>query len=71
MRKDKIGTIFLVTVLALAGVGISYAGFTDSITVYGTADTATVVLDIEAYSGTDVYKVYGDNAPTDEIYIFR
>ena len=50
MRRNKIGSMFLVSVLALAGIGISYAGFSDSISVYGTVDTATVNLDIVAYS---------------------
>ena len=72
MRKNKIGAVFLVSALALAGIGITYAGFTDTISVYGTVNTATVELDIEAYSGTDVYKVYGpDIATNDEIRIFR
>lgn len=71
MRKNKIGAVFLVSALALAGIGITYAGFTDTISVYGTVSTATVELDIEAYSGTDVYKVWGTGAPTDETYIFR
>jgi hypothetical protein len=54
----------MVSVLALAGLGISYAGFTDAISVYGTVDTATVQIDwIGWYSGTWVYKVWGDEEP--------
>ena len=74
MKRNKIGTLFLVTVLSLAGLGVAYAGFTDSISIFGTVNTATVELDIEAYSGTDVYKVWNiddDNAPDDEIYVFQ
>jgi len=72
MKKNKIGAIFLISVLALASIGISYAGFTDTIYVYGTVKTATVELDLEAYSGTDVYKVWGpDIQPDDEVRIFR
>jgi len=60
MRKNKMGAMFLVSVLALAGVGISYAGFTDALSVYGTVDTATVTVEIETwYSGTWVYKIWG------------
>jgi hypothetical protein len=58
MNKNKIGTLFLVSALALAGIGISYAGFTDTISIFGEVDTATVVLDVIDYSGTDVYKVW-------------
>jgi len=70
-KNGKIGTIFLVSVLALAGVGISYAGFADTIHVYGTVQTATVEFEIIEYSGTWVYKVYGNPAtqPADEVYI--
>ncbi|MFA5101972.1 MAG: hypothetical protein WC525_02345 [Candidatus Thermoplasmatota archaeon] len=67
MRKNKTGTIFLVSILALAGIGISYAGFTDVITVFGTVDTATVEIAVVDYSGTDVWKVYGPGAPPGEI----
>jgi hypothetical protein len=43
----------------MAGVGISYAGFTDSIAIFGTVETATVELEIiDWYSGTWVYKVW-------------
>jgi len=71
MNKNKIGTIFFVSILALAGIGISYAGFIDVITVYGNVDTATVDLVVEDYSGTDVWKVYGPDAPDGEIVIWR
>lgn len=61
MKTNKIGTVFLVSVLALAGIGISYAGLSDVIAVYGTVDTATVELVVESYSGTWVWKVWGWN----------
>jgi hypothetical protein len=55
----KIGSIFMVSVLALAGIGVSYAGFTDAVYVYGTVDTATVEIDwIGWYSGTWVWKIW-------------
>lgn len=71
MKKNKIGSIFLVSVLALAGIGISYAGFSDMISVYGEVNTATVQFNVVDYSGTDVWKVYGDGQPAGEIFIGR
>jgi len=75
MKHNKIGSIFLMSVLALAGIGISYAGFSDSISVYGTVDTATVdITVVQWYSGTDVWKVYavtpGVQTPPGEIVIW-
>lgn len=58
MKNEKIGTIFIVSTLALAGIGISYAGFSDSIFVYGTVDTGTVDLKLEGFSCTYVWKIY-------------
>jgi hypothetical protein len=59
MKRNKVGSIFMVSVLALAGIGISYAGFYDEIYVYGTVDTATVEIDwIGWYSGTWVWKIW-------------
>ena len=54
--KNKVGSIFLVSMLALAGLGMSYAGFSDTISVFGSVSTATVTLVVEDYSGTWVYK---------------
>jgi len=56
--KSKIGVIFLVSVLALAGLGISYAGWTDAINVTGSVQTGHVGFDVTGYSGTWVWKVY-------------
>lgn len=58
MDKNKIGTIFMISALALAGIGISYAGFTDTIYVFGTVSTGTVDVEIDSYSGTWAWKVY-------------
>lgn len=57
MRKNRIGAMFIVSVLALAGIGISYAGWTDTITIGGTVETGDVDLNVEYYSGTWVYKM--------------
>jgi hypothetical protein len=68
MKKNKIGTLFLVSALALAGIGISYAGFTDTIYVYGTAETGTVEWCVVDYSSTEIWKVWGDDiAPNNEM----
>lgn len=71
MKGNKIGAIFFISILALAVIGISYAGFADIISVSGTVNTATVDLVIEDYSGTDVWKIYGTGAPDDEILIWH
>jgi len=65
MRRNKVGSLFLVSVLALAGIGISYAGFSDSISVSGSVSTATLHVDVmtDWYSGTWVYKIWGFPAP--------
>lgn len=64
--KNKIGVIFIVTIFALAGLGITYSGFTDSISIYGTVNTATVDLEIHGYSGTWAWKVFAEE---DEIVV--
>jgi len=56
MKSSKIGIIFLVSIIALAGIGISYSGFSDQITVTGTINTGYVRFDIVGYSGTWVWK---------------
>ena len=77
MRRNKIGAMFLVSTLALAGIGISYAGFTDYLQVYGRITTADMSIEIVNYSGTIVWKVWdcqNDPAakpPVDEIHIWR
>ena len=66
MRKNTIGTVFLVSILALAGIGVSFGGLTDILHVYGTATTGTVDLVVEDYSGTWVFKIWGfEEIPND------
>jgi len=60
MNTNKIGIMFIVAVLALAGIGASYAGFTDTITITGTATTGSVDVVIEKLSGTWVWKITED-----------
>jgi hypothetical protein len=58
MRKTKIGSLLVIAILALAGIGVAYAGFTDTLTIKGDVDTATVSMEVVGYSGTYVYKVW-------------
>ncbi len=70
MKRNKIGVILMITVLALAGVGITYAGFTDTVTIYGTVNTARVQFEELEYTGTWVYKVWDcEDAPDNEIVV--
>ena len=68
MNTSKIGAVFLFATLALAGIGVSYAGFTDTLNIYGTVQTATVEFTIIEYSGTWVWKVWGEGYDGTEIY---
>jgi len=60
MRSSKLGTLFIVAILALAGLGVVYAGWTDLITVSGTVQTGKVEFSIDEYSGTWVWKHHED-----------
>jgi hypothetical protein len=57
--KNKIGIVFAASIIAMAGIGVSYAGFTDSLSIAGTVSTGTVDWVVDSYSGTWVYKVPG------------
>ena len=72
MKRNKLGSIFLVSILALAGVGISYAGFTDEIFIYGTVNTATVdIVVVPWFSGTWVWKIWGfEIGPSEPDFLF-
>jgi hypothetical protein len=67
MNKNKIGTVFLISILALAGLGVSFGGLTDTIYVNGTFLTGTVDLVVEDYSGTWVFKIIGIPVGTDPL----
>jgi len=62
MKTAKIGAIFLISIMALAGIGAGYAAWTDTITIKGTVNTGDVDLDIVALSSTWVYKVPGEES---------
>ena len=58
MNTAKLGVIFIVAAMALAGVGAGYAAWFDTITIQGTVNTGSVGWDVTEYSGTWVWKVY-------------
>ena len=72
MKTAKLGAIFLISLMALAGAGVGYAAWFDTITVTGTVNTGSVGWDITGYSCTFVWKIHGLNDYTDwgnEIYV--
>jgi hypothetical protein len=52
----KIGLLCLALVLALGALGVGYAHWTDTIYIEGTVNTGSVDINVEYYSGTDIYK---------------
>ena len=56
MKTAKLGALFLISIMALAGVGAGYAAWTDTITIDGSVNTGSVGWKFTAYSGTWVYK---------------
>lgn len=68
MKTGKIGAIFLMSILALAGIGAGYAAWTDTITIDGTVNTGNVQYTIKAYSETWAYKDLRD--PDERIVYF-
>ena len=55
----KMGLMFMAMVIALVGIGVGYASWTDTLTITGTVNTGSVELEVVEYSGTKVYKVPG------------
>ncbi len=49
-RTNKIATMFIVSIFALSGLGISYAAWTDTITIDGTVDTGKLCLKWRAFT---------------------
>jgi len=64
MKTAKLGAMFLISIMALAGVGIGYAAWTDTITIAGTVNTGSVTWHFmpSGYSGTWVYKDLDDDS---------
>jgi len=56
MKTAKLGVIFLASVLALTGVGVGFACWSDAVTVTGEVSTGSVSWHFTGYSGTWVYK---------------
>jgi len=56
----KIGLLAVTLVMVLGGLGIGYAAWTDTVNITGTANTGTVDLVVEAYSGMWAWKVPGE-----------
>lgn len=54
----KIGALFIVSAMALAGVGAGYAAWFDTITITGTVSTGSVEWEVIDYSGTYVWKIW-------------
>ena len=52
----KIGLLCLALVLALGALGVGYAAWIDTIHIEGTVNTGSVDINVEYYSGTDIYK---------------
>lgn len=53
----RLGILFMVLVIALAGIGAAFAAWTDVITIQGTVTTGNVDITVERYSGTEAWKV--------------
>lgn len=53
-HRLKLGAIFFVSILTLAGIGISYAGLHDVITIFGSVQSATIQFQDVTYEGTEI-----------------
>lgn len=72
MKTAKLGAMFLISVMALAGIGAGYAAWVDTITIEGTVSTGSVDLVVKDYSGTWVYKVLADDSEiTDHKWLYE
>lgn len=56
MKGNKFGVLFIISVMALAGVGASYASWFDEVIVTGTVNTGHLRLELVEISETYVYK---------------
>ena len=60
MKTAKLGAIFLISIMALAGIGAGYAMWTDTVTVHGSITTGTVIVGIYDVSTDDPGPNYND-----------
>jgi len=67
-KLPKIGFVFFIVVISLAGLSISYAGWTDQIDVNGTITTAEDFVPLIGHSETAWARMYDD--PYDYTYEF-
>ena len=56
MKTAKLGAMFLISIMALTGIGVGYAAWTDTIYIQGTVNTGTVSWHFSDYSGMWAYK---------------
>lgn len=59
INTAKLGVIFIVSAMALAGIGAGFAAWTDTVYIDGTVSTGSVEWEVIDYSGTYVWKVFG------------
>lgn len=52
----KVVFVCMALLMALVGTGVAYAMWSDNIQIAGTVDTGSVDFEVEALSGTEVYK---------------
>ena len=72
MNTAKLGVLFIVSAMALAGIGAGYSAWFDIITIDGTIGTGSVEWEIIDVSDTHVYKIHDWPEPTEwgnEIYV--
>ncbi len=65
MKTAKIGAIFLISVIALAGLGIGFAQVSDTLTLHGTVNTGTYKM---SWSSPDCIMGYHDDMNGDNIW---
>lgn len=63
METNKIGVIFLISILALAGTGVGYAMWLDNVDITATATTGNLEYRITNFAVTDQTKI-GDQPAT-------
>jgi predicted ribosomally synthesized peptide with SipW-like signal peptide len=67
----KLSLIMLALVVALGGLGLGYAAWTDTVTVDGTVTTGNLDIEVVNQSNTWVWKITGDDQYPDEIAVLH